>query len=225
MSEQTPIYIFIGPPGAGKGSLARLCQKRHGWHTVSTGDLCRQHIALQTEIGKEIDFCIKSGKLIHNETVVNMVRDWLNENLATTSGVILDGFPRTYEQAQSFHAVLNRMHSSCCVRVVELQLHDARVIERLTSRRICSNNMCQNVYTYADTSLAPQQYGICDICGSRLTQRDDDVADVVADRLQTYYDTAESLLSFYRDRPEFIGTLHADKPLHDVYNSFMTLMR
>ena len=223
MNQEKPIYVFIGPPGSGKGTLAQLCQQRLGWHSLSTGDLCRSHVASQTEIGKQIDFCIKSGKLISDALVVQMVHNWLDENLQDTHGLILDGFPRTREQAQTFEQILYQLPVIGKLHVLELYLHDKALIQRLTGRRVCSNQQCQTVYTYAKTSLAPRVRDVCDVCHADLIQRDDDKPEVVTKRLQTYHENAQPLLSFYRERPEFLGILQADKPVDDVYQAFREL--
>jgi len=220
---QTPIYVFIGPPGSGKGSLASLCQQRHGWETLSTGNVCRSHIASQTEIGKEIDFCIKSGKLIHDRVIVQMVQQWLYDNLTYACGVIFDGFPRTQAQAEALDALLMQLTHPCQLRVVELTISDETVIQRLTQRRICSNQHCQAVYTYADTSLAPARSDICDTCDHALQQREDDAHDVVVRRLQTYHETAEPLLAYYREKPAYIGSVAANQSLEQVYTTFIAL--
>jgi len=218
------MYVFIGPPGAGKGSLAQLCKERLGWHTLATGDLCRAHIASQTEIGKEIDFSIKSGKLVSDETIAQMVTQWLSENINDVPALILDGFPRTYKQACLFEEILRTRLPYCRLQVVELFLADASIIKRLGSRRLCSNTECQAIYTYADTTLAPQVTDVCDTCNNMLIQREDDNPDVIEKRLQEYRKHADPLLRFYYEKPEFLGSLHVDKPLEDVYKAFMALL-
>lgn len=225
IEQQRPIYIFIGPPGAGKGSLAQLCSQRNGWHTLSTGDLCRSHIACQTEIGQQIDFCIKSGKLVSDEVVSEMVRDWLNENIAKTCGLILDGFPRTRNQANLLEQVIQNVAVPCYLRVAELRLPDATVIERLASRRVCNNDQCQACYTYATAQLAPRIAEICDYCGSNLIRRLDDAPDVIQQRLQTYHASVDDVLALYRGKPEFLGSIDADQPINDVYKAFVTLVQ
>src|SRR5437870_4418018 len=102
------IYIFIGPPGAGKGTLAQLCASRMGWIQCSTGDLCRKHVAEQSPLGMQIDLLIKSGKLISDELVIEMVEEWLHKNLYAYEHIIFDGFPRTRVQAELLEALLKK---------------------------------------------------------------------------------------------------------------------
>lgn len=224
-NEHRPIYILIGPPGSGKGSLAQRCRHYDGIHTVSTGDLCRSHIYSQTEIGKEIDFSIKSGKLVCDETIVRMVHDWLDKNLWLTSGVILDGFPRSYAQAQELDRIFRQLQCPAYLRIVELKIQDEQVIRRLTGRRICGNTDCQAIYTYEDASLAPERHDVCDTCSSRLIQRSDDVYETVLRRLETYHHNVQDILSYYHHRTEFAGYIDADKPIDQVYTSFKQLVQ
>lgn len=98
MSQQA--FIFMGPPGSGKGSLSKLCKTYWGWQQLSTGNLCRKHISEDTQIGKEIDFIIKSGKLISDELIASMVDAWLTDVVGKEYSLILDGYPRNFTQAQ-----------------------------------------------------------------------------------------------------------------------------
>ena len=133
MNQATKIFIFIGPPGAGKGSLASLCVKHFDWLQISTGNLCRKHIAEQTKIGKEIDLIIKSGKLINDSLINSMVFEWLNEHVGRASGVIFDGYPRTVAQAEAFDALIDSQLSDVQVKVILFELSDDVVVNRLCS--------------------------------------------------------------------------------------------
>ncbi len=152
-----------------------------------------------------------------------MVHEWLNENMSHARGVILDGFPRTCHQANLLDTVLQDTMVPCYLRVAELRLPDATVVQRLTSRRICSNGQCQAPYTYAKSDLAPQVNGICDLCGSELIQRSDDTQEVIQQRLQTHHACIDPLLQKYRNRPEYLGDINADQSLENVYNAFIAL--
>lgn len=102
MYFQEKIFIFIGPPGSGKGSLSSLCTQKFGWKQLSTGNLCIKHIANETSIGKKIDFAIKSGKLIEDDLITQMITEWFTNQSVNSLAVILDGYPRTVEQARFF---------------------------------------------------------------------------------------------------------------------------
>ncbi|MDZ4153972.1 adenylate kinase family protein, partial [Methylicorpusculum sp.] len=121
---QRDLFLFIGPPGSGKGTLADACVKSLNWKQLSTGNLCRQHIAEQTEIGKHIDFAIKSGKLVSDSLIVAMVHDWFSRYLAEHNTVILDGFPRTVPQAQELSALLEQSFSAAQLQIIQLAVSD-----------------------------------------------------------------------------------------------------
>ena len=106
MTSNQQLVIFIGPPGAGKGSISQLCVQAFGWKQLSTGYLCRKHINEQTEIGKEIDFSIKSGKLVSDRLIVTLVEQWLADPSQHESPIILDGFPRNIAQAEALHEII-----------------------------------------------------------------------------------------------------------------------
>ena len=225
MNQKKNILIFIGPPGSGKGSLSELCVKRLGWAQLSTGNLCREHIANQTEIGKQIDFAIKSGKLVSDGLIVDMVSDWLQKSLASKEYVIFDGFPRTVAQAEAFDALMKGKFKDSHLRVVRLLIDDETIVARILGRYICQNDKCQAVYSLVKgSSLAPKKAGECDVCGSALIRRTDDNEVSIKERLQTYHQHEKKLLDFYRKGEKSIVELRADKPLEEVFEAFKALM-
>ena len=141
MSKQKKIYIFIGPPGSGKGSLSVLCVQHLGWKQISAGSLCRREIRCGSELGKQIDFTIKSGKLVPDGLIARMVEGVLQEQMITTARpIILDGFPRTVAQAQELDAVLSKeTFAEASLVIVRLCISDDIILKRLLSRLICSN--------------------------------------------------------------------------------------
>ena len=173
--KQGDVIIFVGPPGAGKGSISQRCCQELGWVHLSTGNLCRKHINEQTQIGKEIDFAIKSGKLVSDKLIVSMVVDWFEGQQGSYQRVILDGTPRTIPQAQALAELGEQMLQGVRFWVIRLVIPDEVVIERLSSRYICQDNNCQAVYSYVSGSvLAPKQHMICDRCTMQLVRRKDD---------------------------------------------------
>jgi len=159
------IVLFLGPPGAGKGTLSHLCVKRLGWVQLSTGNLCREHIAQSTEIGKKIDFALKSGKLVEDSLIVDMVDQWLNGLTETVTGgqtVIFDGFPRTVPQAEALQELIAK-RGDISLRLVRLTMSDNDLVTRLLARAICKNNKCQAVYSvHEHSTLKPRKPDICD---------------------------------------------------------------
>ena len=122
------LVIFLGPPGSGKGSLSQLCVENFGWKQLSTGYLCRKHIKEQTEIGKQIDFLIKSGKLISDKLIIDMVEQWLQESMRQSSFIILDGFPRNIAQAEAFHEIIDKKLSFFKIEIFKLFVSDEIVV-------------------------------------------------------------------------------------------------
>ncbi len=219
------LFVFIGPPGAGKGSLSGELVEKLGWVQLSTGDLFRRHIAEQTEIGKQIDFAIKSGKLVSDALVTDMVAQWLTQNLEKASTVILDGYPRTAVQAQALNELLRDKLSLVKLHVMRLFIPMENIVKRLTNRYICSNKECQAVYSLnPDSSMIPKNDMICDKCGSPLVRREDDEESTVRERLAGYAQHEEDLLKFYHETEQDILELDADGRLEDVFEKFKKLI-
>ena len=219
------IVVFVGPPGSGKGSLSQLCVDRLGWKQLSTGALCRHHIATQTAIGKKIDFAIKSGKLINDEYIIQMVGDWIASIVDSAVGIILDGFPRTISQARILKQFVHAKDTLCQLYVIRLTISNVQVIQRLSQRRICENKTCQRTYSLnscsKETSCAIEQ---CNACSGRLVCRKDDVPSVVRDRLVTYYENEEKLINFFDEMGYSILDINAHEPLEKVYKNFLDIV-
>lgn len=218
------IIVFLGPPGSGKGSLSRLCEHRFKWVQLSTGNLCRRHIAERTDIGCKIHEAIQAGGLIDDSLVSTMVDEWILGQKQDQS-IILDGYPRTLVQAQGFHALMQEKLTNSLVHVIRLALPDEKVVSRLMSRVTCSNKECQTVYSLTPGSpLAPTREMVCDTCASPLSKRTDDEVQAIRERLKTYYKHEQSMLDFY-DRAGFsVKSIEVNKPLSDVFVAFEKLM-
>ena len=219
------VFIFIGPPGAGKGSLSSLCINHFGWLQISTGNLCRKHIAEQTKIGKEIDLIIKSGKLINDDLITSMVVEWFGENVDKATGIIFDGYPRTVTQAEAFDCMLKAQFPHVRVRVVLFEIADDVVVNRLCSRYVCQNKECQAVYSRSSSSdLVSTDAMVCGLCSGPLGRREDDSEVAVRNRLDIYHRHEQQLLDFYqRDKIE-IMRLDASKQLQLVFENFVQVV-
>lgn len=225
MSQPKEIYIFLGAPGAGKGTLAQACVEHFGWHQLSTGNLCRSHIARQTEIGKEIDFAIKSGKLVSDDLVTKMVEDCFLSEKRSSQTVILDGYPRTVAQAIDLRNMIKSKFPGTHLRLVQLQVPDSVVVRRLTDRYTCQNERCQKVYSLAESAgnLSPDQSMICSKCGFALVRRKDDQEDSVKERLRIFHQHANALLDFFHKSGEVVITIDADAPFEVVFKKFIKM--
>lgn len=216
------LYIFMGPPGSGKGTLSQLCIDRLGWKQVSTGNLCRKHIAEQTEIGKAIDFAIKSGKLVSDDLITRMVIDWFESSYDQSQSVILDGYPRTEVQARVFDKFLHEKLIHLRSVLVLFDINDEEVIRRLSSRLVCSNKECQAVYSLMPgSSMKSKRTGICDHCGASLIQRPDDHPDSIRVRLATHAHHAKMLDSYYKHSGQTVIHFDARQSTEHLFENFM----
>lgn len=213
------IIIFLGAPGSGKGTLSRLCVDKLGWRQLSTGDLCRHHIEAGTEIGKEIDFTIKSGTLVRDSVIIEMVAQWLKANAETADTVILDGFPRTVVQASSFIAMMNDDFKHVAVKIYQLVVPDSEIVERLTSRLVCSNKDCQAIYSSREESFLQTN---CEVCGAKLVRRVDDSFDKINSRLSNYHYHIGQLLEYYRGLEFHIVSLDANRSVDSVFQELLS---
>lgn len=224
MSLNKEILIFLGPPGSGKGSISELCARNFGWTQLSTGNMCRKHIAEQTQVGKAIDFAIKSGKLVSDELVTSMVEQSLQEYLGKSSVIILDGYPRTVMQARQLAQLLDTKFKNVTLKLIRFNVPDEVLIKRLSARYVCKNQNCQAVYSLlAGSQQAPKHDTVCDRCGQPLYRREDDQPAAVKERLKMYHAYEQDLLNFYRsEKPDSVIDLKADKALTDVFEDFKT---
>ncbi|MDR2049032.1 MAG: adenylate kinase [Treponema sp.] len=181
--------IFLGPPGAGKGTLAVKAVDVVKVPHISTGNIFRAAIAARSELGLKVKAIIDAGKLVDDETTIALVRERLARDDAQ-NGYILDGFPRTIPQAEALAGF------SAVDKVVNFDLPDAVVLERLGGRRTCRNCGANFHILFGK----PKQDGLCDSCGSELYVRADDREDAVAKRLEVYREQTAPLIDYYRKK-------------------------
>jgi adenylate kinase len=181
--------IFLGPPGAGKGTLAGLVAKELGIPQISTGDIFRDAIKRGTELGKQVKAIVGRGDLVPDELTVSLVRERLAEPDAA-NGYILDGFPRTIPQAEALQG-FQKLDA-----VVNFVAGDDVVIARLTGREVC--RACGAIYHVRNMPSAVK--GVCDRCGGQTYTRPDDAIESITNRLEVYKRQTEPLIAFYRER-------------------------
>lgn len=211
----------MGPPGSGKGSLSQMCIQHLGWAQLSTGALLRKHIAEKTEIGRQIDFAIKSGILVSDDLIVKMVEEWLVNHTNNVNAIILDGFPRTLVQAEALYELFKTSLRNYSLRIIRLHVSNEAVIKRLSCRATCQNMECQAVYSMiVNSSQAPKSDMICDLCGSPLVRRSDDKEESVTERLRSYYAHEKSVIEFFKNNHIAVDELYVEKPLHIVFDEF-----
>ena len=182
-------FIFLGPPGAGKGSLAVKVAEDYKIPHISTGDIFRANIKAQTPLGVKVKAIIDSGSLVSDELTFELVKDRLAQD-DCKNGYILDGFPRTIPQAEMLEKLVDD------VKVVNFEIKDEIVIRRLSTRRVCKACGANfNVLT-----LPPKVEGICDKCGGELYQRDDNKQESILHRMDVYREQTEPLINFYKNK-------------------------
>jgi adenylate kinase len=211
------IFSFFGPPGSGKGTLAQKLVQHNHFMMLSTGNLCREHIARGTFLGQTLDQYIKKGHLVPDDLIVDMVIDWLVTQDDRSNPVVLDGFPRTSGQADKFCAFLQK-HPRYVFRVVLIELSENDIVERLSHRLVCSNKKCQIPFTKCAKLTS------CNLCGSALVKRDDDCELVARERLKVYPAYRDTLLEFYKNIEQKIEELSISGLTPDmVYDRFSSV--
>jgi len=210
--------ILLGPPGAGKGTQAKMLTESFSIPQISTGDILRAAVKEGTPMGLKAKEYMDAGGLVPDEVVVGIVRDRL---LAADcdNGFILDGFPRTVAQADALQASLAEMDKALD-RVISLEVDAEALVERLTGRRTCKE--CGRGYHV--TFDPPREENICDACGGSLIQRDDDQEETIRKRLQVYADQTSPLISYYRDADVLIE-LDGMQPIPRVQEKMLSLLQ
>ncbi|MEW9921204.1 adenylate kinase [Marimonas sp. MJW-29] len=190
-----PVLILLGPPGAGKGTQARMLQETNGLVQLSTGDLLRAAVAAGTEAGKRAKAVMEAGDLVSDEIVIAILRDRLAET-DCARGVILDGFPRTTVQAKALDALLDATGQRINA-AISLEVEDAAMVERISGRFTCGG--CGE--GYHDSFKPTAKPGTCDQCGSTvMKRRADDNAKTVAQRLEAYHAQTAPLIDYYESK-------------------------
>ena len=209
LPETAPVLILLGPPGAGKGTQARMLQEQFGLVQLSTGDLLRAAVAAGTEAGKIAKSVMESGGLVSDDIVLAILADRLAEP-DCANGVVLDGFPRTTAQAEALDELLERTGQRINA-AVSLEVDDAKMVIRIAGRFTCGD--CGEGYhdTFKPTKLADT----CDTCGgTNMTRRADDNAKTVMSRLDAYQSQTAPLIAYYADK----GALRPVNAMGDIQN-------
>ncbi|UWQ59935.1 adenylate kinase [Leisingera caerulea] len=186
------VLILLGPPGAGKGTQARMLEEKFGYVQLSTGDLLREAVAAGTPAGLAAKAVMEAGQLVSDEIVINILRDRLAEP-DCAKGVILDGFPRTTVQAEALDDLLAENNQKINA-AISLEVDDAAMVERISGRYTCGG--CGE--GYHDSFKQPAEAGKCDKCGgTEMKRRADDNAETVASRLEAYHAQTAPLIAYY----------------------------
>lgn len=210
--------VMLGPPGAGKGTQAALLAERLGTPHVASGDLFREALREETELGLTAKAYMNRGELVPDEVTIAMVRERLQKP-DCDNGVILDGFPRTIEQAEALQALLAEQNKKIDAALF-IDAAEDELVRRLSSRWTCRN--CQAVYNVI--SNPPREEGSCDVCGGELYQRADDVPETVRNRIQVYRQQTSPLIDYYRDK-ELLVTIKSEGGIEGVQQKILEALQ
>jgi adenylate kinase len=192
--ELINFYVFLGPPGAGKGTQAKAVASRLGIPQISSGDIFRENLKNETELGKRANEYIKIGELVPDDITIAMIKDRLSRP-DCAGGAILDGFPRTPGQAEALDKYLEENNSQI-KQVPYIIVSEDELISRLTERLTCRTQG----HIFHKRFNPPKKPGVCDFDGSELYQREDDKPDTVKHRIKIYEEQTRPLVEYYRQR-------------------------
>lgn len=180
--------ILLGPPGSGKGTQADLIYQNYGFPKISTGDLLRKEVENGTGLGRKVNEEMKAGRLVSDDLVLQLVKQRLSAD-DCRSGYVLDGFPRTLNQA----SLLENLENNRKETAFEFKVSEQEILRRLSGRMVCLQ--CGAVYNINHNK--PQADGVCDVCGSKLVVREDDRPEVIRERIRVYLETIVPLIDYY----------------------------
>lgn len=209
--------LLIGPPNAGKGTQAKLLCEHFDIPHVSTGDLLRDNIARDTDLGRLAKSYVESGGLVPDDLVIDLV-DQALDRFDLNKGVLFDGYPRTIAQAKNLDALMAK-HNARLEHVVLMQADEEVLIRRGTGRRVCSG--CGA--TYHITGRPPQVSGVCDICQSPLIHRKDDSEDTIRRRIDVYQQQTSPLVEYYSQSDRLLK-VRGDGSAEEVFGQILALL-
>ncbi len=213
--------VFLGPPASGKGTQTDRLSKELNYPHVDTGSLLRKAIADGTEDGKTAKGYIEKGQLVPVEIVASIIKTRLQE-ADCANGFILDGFPRSTEQAEMLEKMLKEIDegkNDVDFKVIYFDIPQDLLLERIIYRRSCPK--CGKIYNLK--SLKPQKDGICDICGVELVQRKDDTEEIAKSRFETYFNQTAPLIDFY-DKKGSLKKIDANGDISEVWDRMMKVI-
>jgi adenylate kinase len=209
--------VLLGPPGVGKGTQAKLVSEATGLPHISSGDLFRENIKNETELGKLAQSFMNRGELVPDEVTIKMIRSRLSRP-DCKEGAILDGFPRTTVQADSLENLLGEFGGRVNY-VPYITASETTLIERLGGRWTCK----EQGHVFHEKNNPPLKPGVCDYDGSQLYQRDDDRAETVTRRIQVYFSQTAPLISYYRERG-LLSEIDGNQPIEKVTTALMVVL-
>lgn len=209
--------VLLGPPGAGKGTQAASIVEKYNIPHISTGDIFRKNVKEGTDLGKKAKEYMDQGALVPDEIVVAIVEDRLKEK-DCNSGFLLDGFPRTVNQAEQLDVVLDNMDIAIN-QVININVDKDILVNRAVGRRVCRS--CGA--TYHKTFKPTKKEGICDLCGGEIYQRDDDQEATVSKRIQVYLNETQPLIEYYSNKNNLV-TINGEQSIDTVFKDIIAAL-
>ncbi|MCR4605776.1 MAG: adenylate kinase [Eubacterium sp.] len=209
--------VMLGAPGAGKGTQAKMISEKYSVPHISTGDIFRANIKNGTELGKKAKEYMDQGKLVPDELTCDLVVDRIAEDDAK-NGYVLDGFPRTIPQAEALTKALEKRGEKLDF-AIDIEVPDENIVNRMSGRRACVD--CGGTFHIKYNPTKTE--GICDLCGGKLTLRDDDKPEVVADRLRVYHEATQPLIEYY-EKEGILKSVDGTVDLNDVFDAICGIL-
>lgn len=211
--------IFLAPPAAGKGTLSEMLVNKYGYGHISTGDLLREEIKNQTEIGKQAEDLMKQGKFVSDDVIIKLISNRITKP-DCENGYILDGFPRTLVQAEKYDELLKELGKDLGV-VIYINIDKEMAMKRACSRITCPK--CGKIYNKYSNEMKPKVEGICDDCGVELTQRSDDSEETFIKRFDEYVNKTMPLFDYYKNKG-VLKTIEAHESKYDTFNDAVEIL-
>ncbi|MGB9755399.1 MAG: adenylate kinase [Desulfurella sp.] len=211
------ILILLGAPGVGKGTQSENIIKKYSIVQISTGDILRSEVKNETDLGKKAKQFMEKGELVPDDLIIKMIEKRISQP-DCINGFLLDGFPRTIEQAKSFDKMMEEKGLNLN-RVIYIDVADDEIIDRLTLRRVCPT--CGAIYHLKNKP--PKQDMICDICGSKLIQRSDDTKETVKNRLKVFKEHTKPLIEYY-DKQEKLSSISGLGTVDEVFSRIKDIL-
>jgi adenylate kinase len=212
--------LFLGAPGAGKGTQCKRLSEKFNLPHLSSGDLLREAVKQGTPAGLAAKSFMDQGVLVPDQTLIDMFRERLSSP-SCASGFILDGFPRNLPQAQALDSLLDELKAQLTC-VINLHVDDKLLSERITGRRTCASKTCGKIYHLK--FAPPKNDNLCDLCGSELSQRHDDKEELVNARLKTYREQTQPLIEYY-DGKKILRTVHGEGEPDQIFDAIVNTLK
>ncbi len=211
--------IFLAPPAAGKGTLSEMLVEKYGYGHISTGDLLRNEIKKQTDLGKKVESLMKDGKFVSDDIIIELISKRIMES-DCENGYILDGFPRTLVQAEKYDEMLNKLGKNLGV-VIYIDIDKQTAMKRACSRITCPK--CGRIYNKYSNEMKPKHDGMCDDCKVSLIQRADDSEETFAKRFDEYVQKTMPLYDYYKNKG-VLKTIKAYESKYDTFNEAVKII-